>query len=249
MLADPELELLRDLLREDPGAWVFVDVAVEVARRGDHAHAITILYAGIERCPRRADAWDALGQVCPTASHVRKAIAAFLEIVGVEGHDEALANAYVALQERLAALRVEGATPIGAAPRQQRATDLSLSADRAEAYANLGRPDRAIRVYRRLVRSDPSNRHWSARLSALLSARDSTDGADFDLSGEMPSPDHAPIMVALRPNPLQLGATQPDHGGRVMEPATPVAVTRRFTARVPSYGLPEDAPPRGRSGA
>jgi hypothetical protein len=73
------------------------------------------------------------------------------------------------------------------------------SRSRAEAYVGRGRPDRAIRVLRRLLFHEPSNLELRARLDELL-AGPRTRPTD-DLSEELPDPSVVPPLLRM-PSPV-----------------------------------------------
>lgn len=150
--------------------------------------------------------------------------------------DQARANA---LSEALALLhpgRAPWVPPVDAEPplprrheRGPRAPDPLITSSRAEAYVAAGRPDRAIRVYRRLLRAAPEDLALRRRLGELLQAP-KPERLD-DLSDEIPAPGAVPVTV---PGALPRAATPqapPGLGIPVPSAFTPVHAERRETDR------------------
>lgn len=258
MLADPELDLLRELLEEDPGAGVFLDVARELVRRGDEDGAIRVLERGLVFAPKRADGWQLLMDVSTakgwpgrTAMVMDKVDPKVFEAAGLPGiYAEAMLRAGREPGEAGAAAYVElmpgesGVELIGDAQRPM--SDPLLSPKRAEAYCAVGRPDRAVRVYRRLVFHHPDHDQYAMRLAELLE-RDFDHIGDEDLSEELPSPALAPDLQVPRPT-FALGsdedATQPDPmNAATVAPARErqaVFADDEMSQRPFVYGMPED---------
>ncbi|MBW1877568.1 MAG: tetratricopeptide repeat protein [Deltaproteobacteria bacterium] len=170
-LPDPELELLREMLLEDPGSEVFRQVGRELIDRGEWDEAVEVLVRGLDADGEAGEGWELLVEAAVQAGQYLRARAA-LEHVDVDPtRNEAMARAHVLTLEavgkvdtaRAAAERflehhvgdvvVQSAMGRLTAPppdHRRRAADPLVSVRRAEEYVALGRPDRAIRVYRRL---------------------------------------------------------------------------------------------------
>jgi hypothetical protein len=101
--------------------------------------------------------------------------------------------------ESLLAGSVVAAPPAELEPPLVLSVDPVLTEDRAAAYARAGRPDRAVRVLRRLLFYNPRSKRIRERLNALL-------GTPFerecdDLSEELPDPSKFPPPSISMPRP------------------------------------------------
>ncbi len=204
-LSDPELELLTELLEEDPSADVFVTVAQEMIRREQWSEAVRILVAALkdangpelvsgkellaiaaleEGQPLRA--LDAIKGLPPKSLDDRRI--ARVRVLAYEGTghiDEARAAAEAYLKNHpgdtdILAVLERADLPQG--DGYNRATDPFVNTERAEQYVILGRPDRAIRLYRRILFHNPGNPTLLARLRELA---DEPVYAEDDLSEEI----------------------------------------------------------------
>lgn len=246
-LSDPELELLMELLEDDPGADVWFQVGEELVRRADWAEAEKVLSGGLganPEAPESEAAWALLaraslelGQLglslaalenvsddpakAPEAARVRflaleragrgdaarQAVDAFLEI----HPDDVVATS---AKERLSGAVVAGSVlPIGRAP------DPMVTMDRARRYVAVGRPDRAARVYRRILFHNPTFAGAQAALREL--GRDAL-GVHLteDLSEEILHPASAPPSLDMPAPALQvLAADDEDTQPRGLPPA------------------------------
>jgi tetratricopeptide (TPR) repeat protein len=240
-LADPELELLREILDEDPSDPAYLEVAREYVRRGDWPDAIRVLIAATDAGATDAEAWSMLAIASFEASQYLRALSAIDRFGADVAHSDLLSRLKVLALERsgqgdraksaaLAHLagypddhvvaaslrRLQQAPTPTAEPRR---ADPMINAARAEAYVAVGRVDRAIRVYRRLAFQDPGDMDVRRRLREL-------EGVDLhgedDLSEELSAD-----MEADRPPGLAMpypGTATPAPHQPVPHPPTPTAV-------------------------
>lgn len=226
-LPDPELDLLREVLKDDPGAPVFVQVVRELTWRSAYDEALSVARAGIDASREvPPEAWEALARAALEGGQILKALGALRHLSPdpVEHEDQArlrvqiLEAAGKAAQARQAAEAFLDVHPqdvvveavierLDAPPPdvRRRLPDPLVSVGRAEAYAAVGRADRAIRVLRRLWFHHPDDlglRHRIGELSAQPS------GPPDDLSEEI---DEA------------RASTRPPPGLRAPSPSRPVA--------------------------
>ncbi len=241
MLADPELDLLRELLEEDPGAPEFVDVGSELLRRNQGTSAVATLIAGLERDPSRDDGWKILFAAAGTGTVAfRRAREALERLRPDHATDDALAGLVPAdapTPKRRPATRRRSSPPVAVGPRRI-ISDPMLTQERAEAFVTIGRLDRAIRVYRRLAFHSPKDRALERRLRELQGGGSFEDLMEDDLSEELPSPALAPHLQMPMPRfgEVDLGErTAPDDGTGV-NPATDVPVAGRSRAPEPPPG-------------
>jgi tetratricopeptide (TPR) repeat protein len=243
-LADPELELLKEILFDDPSDEAHLDVAREYVRRQDWTSALRILNAATDAGGNEPESWSMLAQAAFNATQYLRALAA-IDRFGpdIEYSDllsririEALLCAgrtdrarefctehltrfpsdslAVALMERM-----RDRTPEMLQRRQ--GMDPLLTAERAEGYANMGRVDRAVRVYRRLRFHDPAKAQYDRRLREL-------QGIDSDAPDDM-SEELTADMEAQRPPRLAMpvpgvATPTPGHVRRLEVTHVPTAV-------------------------
>ncbi len=226
-LSDPELELLRDLLVDDPGAEPWFQVGEELIRRGEWLEAEIVISGGLSVHTERMEAWPLLARASLELGHVGLALAALdnvdfdpdgapeaarVRILALEraGRTEDLRlcmDAFLSVdpddvvvtsvQERLtgAAEVVQSADVVPG-----RIPDPMISMDRADRYIAVGRPDRAMRVYRRILFHDPGNAGARAGLKGLGAfSRQMTE----DLSEELLHPASAPPALDMPAPKLQ----------------------------------------------
>lgn len=208
-LTDPELDLLLELVSEDPAAEVFVQVGQELARRERWAEGMGVLSRGLEHHPELMVAWPVLARTAleagrpalaldsirrtpidPTES-LEPAIVEMLALERLGRVDEAMDKAVAFLEiwpneVVVSALieRIEAPPPDPAA----RAADPFVTVARAERYVAIDRVDRAVRLYRRILFHNRGDRALETRLARLASGVDEDHMAD-DLSEEIVSPD------------------------------------------------------------
>lgn len=247
-LTDPELDLLRELLEEEPGAEVYADVARELIRRDAWVEAFRVLERAAAVCPAPRDLRGLHAKAAIVVGLHHRAI----ELVGLIGPDAALEPELVdveviarraigdpgrasALDEALAALhpnRKAWTPPSASEPpvqdrrhRPPRAPDPLITLARAEAYVGVGRPDRAIRVYRRLLWGAPQDLELRRRLSELLKSP-LPERLD-DLSDELPAPG------SVRPGlpRASISPAPPGLGIPVPRAFTPAPIERQVTDR------------------
>ncbi len=223
-LTDPELELLLEVVAEDPGDDVYLQIGEELIRRARWAEAATHLMRGIAHAPD-AKGWEMLGRAHLEAGDPLAALRAIENAPRAPG-SEASRVEILALERggRVADAR-EKATALLAAdsgdivaqalierldsPPQSgrvRSPDPDLTVDRAEQYVTLDRVDRAIRLYRRLLFHNPGHIALGARLREL--ARETLVADDFSrdfTTDTAPIPaDLAPLVVVPRVGPTSV---------------------------------------------
>jgi tetratricopeptide (TPR) repeat protein len=234
-LTDPELELLLEVLEEDPGDDVYVKVGEELIRRSKWAEAARILGAGLAAAPVPA-AWLLAGRARLELGDPEGALKAVLSAkASIPAHGEAARVQMLALERsghvkearEIADRLLAESTDVVAqalierldAPQPEAppsAPDPTLTPAMAERFAEIGRYDRAIRLYRRLVHHNPAHRSLQVRLAELSSehpeaedlTRDSTTEAPVDIP-------MAPLEVVPRlgatPVPVERAVVPSDH--------------------------------------
>lgn len=176
------------MLAEDPGAEVFLQVGRELLDRGLWQEAADVLAAGLETGGGAPEAWALLARAAHESGQHLQALAALghcetdptgheelarlrvlaLEATGDLGRARAAAEDFLRVHPDDVVVtsvleRLESPPP----DRRRRLADPLISVVRAEQYLDLGRTDRAIRVYRRLVQHFPSDPSLQHRLREL----------------------------------------------------------------------------------
>jgi len=207
-LTDPELDLLRELLEDDPTADLYQQVGEELVRRSEWAEARDVFLRGLRGGPHPpsssllARAALELGdfEVALTALEAVDCApgteAARLEILALErsgqtaaAKDKARAFLEVDPNDVVVTSAVER-LDAPAPENDQRAADPFYTVERAERYVAIGRIDRAIRVYRRILHSNRGDHGIQQRLRQL--AAEGGLGAQDDLSEELTDPGLVP---------------------------------------------------------
>ncbi len=211
-LTDPELDLLRELLEDDPEDDVYLQVGRELVRRAQWSEATSVLAGGMGSGKGEPEGWSllaraslesgsldianaALGKMDPDPTRNPADAALAILILEASGRHEVARTAiaeFLAVEPNdvvvQAALDRLDAPAVAAAVI--RTPDPFVSLDRAERYVTVGRQDRAVRVYRRLVYHNPENAAIRTRLRQLMA----NDEAFFqdDLSEELEDPRAVP---------------------------------------------------------
>ncbi|MFK7929315.1 MAG: hypothetical protein AB8H79_14065 [Myxococcota bacterium] len=189
MITGPELDLLQEVLSEDPAADIFLDVAHALLDRGDTRKAAMVLRRAFESGAANDDAARTLAQA---ASEVGddKGLRLAAEHLGEDAmrREPALARAWAVALDRGGSL--EKAAELAQAlldahgdddelraiiDRQKapppegsvRGRDPFFTAARAEEYLESSRIDLAVRVYRRILAANPDDNIVHARLLRL----------------------------------------------------------------------------------
>ncbi len=243
-LTDPELDLLREMLEEDPTDPVFLQVGEELVRRNLHAEARAVLQAGLRAHPEAVDGWRHLTRAALECSDYDEALRAWdragdrhqadpsfasLRILALEraGRTAEAREAIEAFEARFGDhdVVVEAAKERLSAPEAARslsARDPFLTVALAERYVAMGREDRAIRVYRRILFRHPDQVSLQARIVQLDRAFAPPD--DFtDLSEELADPNSVPPVFEM-PRPAITSASvkpAPTRHARPPMPARP----------------------------
>lgn len=214
-LTDPELDLLLEMLADDPADDVVVQVADELCRRMrfGEAHAVLRVAFAAGREDREVRALLArtsleTGAWAEAVRHV--------ESLGGPGDEPRLNHVWVLGLERIgqperalaAALRWLERVPDDVVVREAvgrlrappvdpriRGPDPFVTAGRAERYVALDRRDRAVRVVRRLLHHHPSDLGLAARLGVLTSAPHDWD--EDDLSEDLTDPALVPPELPM----------------------------------------------------
>lgn len=214
-LTDPELDLLRDFLQDDPTDEVFLQVGAELVRRQEWVEAEQVLRAGLEAHPDEQEGWELLARAAMECGHHDLALTALprfdtdparqpanarleieiLERAGLRGDAAGRIEAYLAVHPDDAAVRALrdrlAAPPVLA---RRRGADPFDTPERAESYVTIGRVDRALRVYRRLLYHHPDDARIVARLRELAAARTVRLP---DLAEELGDPGLAPAELRM----------------------------------------------------
>lgn len=241
-LPEPELELLREMLEEDPGAEVFLQVGRELTGRGNHGEAIDVLLAGIDaRDEAPEEGWRLLAEASLRAGQYLRAVNALrrvdtdpetdaqmarlrvlvLEAIGRDEQAREAAEGFLEVHpgDVVVTTALERMTAPPPDPGRRLADPL-VSVKRAEQYAALGRARRALRIYRRLHYHHPDELGLEHRVRELQGqpALPPDDLSD-ELTGERVT--GAPPGLTM-PAPALQGAT--DEGDTLeSEPFTPDA--------------------------
>ncbi len=229
-LTDPELDLLLELLEEDPVSDVYLQVGEELLRRCRWDEAYAVLHAGTQASEVPASALAAYARACLEAGQLDDALhsvarvrqrvpelppsLARVEFLALERsgrHDEARERVRARLAvdpddvvAQSAHERLEAPPP----DVRRRARDPFVTVARAESYAHAGRVDRAVRAYRRILENNQSDRGVAARLAQLLNQPH--EPVDDDLSEELADPSLVPPeLKAPRPRLRDLRSALP----------------------------------------
>lgn len=254
-LTDPELDLLRELLTEDPGADAFVDVARELVRRERWGEAVRVLSAGLELNRDRREGWELLARAAVEDGQFLRALGAIdvldptpdrhpalvaLQVAALAGageaaRAEALAESLQMLHPNdpvvAEASRRVRRTPSGAADQgPPRGSDPLVSLERADAYVRVGRTDRAVRVLRRLLHSHPHHPALHRRLRELLELPH--EPIMDDLSEELPDPQLAPDLSMPAPS-LPRAVDVEEDDDEITQPQIDLDELRRRAGQTP----------------
>ncbi|MEQ1505166.1 MAG: hypothetical protein ABMB14_23225 [Myxococcota bacterium] len=226
-LTDPELDLLREMLEDDPTSDVYLQVGEELVRRSLWGEATAVLSGGIARpgapIPRRASELLArasleAGRYGVTLTAIasldrdprRNPEVARLEILALERSgrlEEAKSRASAFLAHDPKDVVVASVLERLDAPppkRGRRAADPFFTVERAERYVDLGRTDRAVRAYRRILLANRGDPAIELRMRQLMSA---PADVEDDLSSELTDPGlvpEGPDPSATPPGPLEM---------------------------------------------
>jgi tetratricopeptide (TPR) repeat protein len=254
-LTDPELDLLLEMLEEDPAEGVFVQVGEELIRRGRWSEAVEVLWRGVNHTPDRK-AWELLARAGLESGRYEVAQAALVEVDRTPASNPEMARVEILVLERSGRLDAAKARAelflahdgndvvVGAVlerlqappPRATwRAADPFFTVARAEHYVDIGRADRALRVYRRILLANPGSRPIELRMRQLMSAP--ANIAD-DLSAELTDPNLVPELPDASPGPIDMPSP------RLSVPGDPDTLDTDVPAPVRGF-TPAPAPRRG----
>jgi len=175
--------------------------------RGEQRDAIVVLEQALEVHPNHREGWALLAQAAVEVEEYLRALMALealgpnperdpewvvLQIRALVGVGQleraaALADAVLLLHPHLEAVQKAFDRTGRIPPATLRGPDPAVTAGRAEEYVAIGRIDRAVRVYRRLLFHHPEDDAVRTRLLELL---DQPLPERDDLSEELPDPGH-----------------------------------------------------------
>jgi tetratricopeptide (TPR) repeat protein len=267
-LPDPELDLLLEMLAEDPASGPFLQVGEELLRRSRWEEAVQVLWNGLAQQPDRRG-WEWLARAALEAGRYDVARAALIEVDRDPRTNPEMARIEILVLERSGRLEQARACAdrflaidprdvvvtsvierLDAPPPSSsvRAADPFYTVDRAERYVELGRADRALRVFRRIQLANPKDQAIELRIRQLLTA---PSNIEDDLSAELtdpglvpPEPDPHDLSHSLQGPPLAK-ATPSLSSPRM---GTPGGAHRSYMPGHEPDELPTDvpAPTRGR---
>lgn len=208
-LTDPELDLLTELLEDDPTADLYLQVGEEYVRRTRWSEARDVLTAGLEGDERPPEAYALLARATLELADYPACLQALRKVDTAPGSEggrveilalERAGRTDEAREKAMAYLAVDADDVVVASvierleappPDQaQRGADPFDTVERAERFVAIGRPDRAVRVYRRILRHHPGDQGIQLRVRELV------NGAPFDrpddLSEELTDPGLVP---------------------------------------------------------
>lgn len=218
-LTDPELDLLRELLADEPTDDVYLQVGEELVRRAAWIEAEDVLRRGLTVHDDSAgwallaraslevgdfsqslSAWARAGSALQSQIELQRVRVLALERAGrideargavsdYEAHHDEPDVVIEAVKERIEAPPPESSIS---------AADPFLTVRKAEQYAAIGRVDRALRIYRRILFRYPDDLAIRSRLLQL----DSGDHEELvpDLSEELLDPNLVPPDLTM-PSP------------------------------------------------
>lgn len=189
MITGPELDLLQEVLAEDPTADVYLDVAHALLDRGDTRKAATVLRRALEYGVQDLPTARLLAQTAGEIGDDR-GLRVAAQSLGEDAmkSEPVLARAYAIALDRAGDLDragelarslidAHGSDPVleGILERRDaplpdphiRARDPLFTVRRAESYLESGRPDLAVRAYRRILAAHPHDQTVHARLLRL----------------------------------------------------------------------------------
>jgi tetratricopeptide (TPR) repeat protein len=214
-LTDPELDLLRELLDDDPTDDVYLQVGEELVRRAAWVEAERVLTRGLEANDDE-EGWALLARAALETSDFGTALKSWaragsdqqgtVEMMHVHAlalersgrMDEARHAVDRYLQHHPGDVVLESIRERLDAPppdAQRSANDPFLTVQRAEQYAAIGRLDRAARIYRRILFRYPDDLAIRARLLQIDNAED--DDLPQDLSEELLDPNLVPPDLTM----------------------------------------------------
>jgi tetratricopeptide (TPR) repeat protein len=259
-LTDPELDLLQELLADDPTDDVFVQVGEELNRRSQFAEAVEVLRAGLDAHADDADGWRALARAALETHHYDEALSAWKRAGDAHQADPDFARLRILALERSGRIddarsavaefeaRFEGHDVVVEAAKERMeappaaatlsAADPFLTVGLAERYVALGREDRALRVYRRILFHHPDDVSIQSRLEQLK-AEDSRLDDYTDLSEELADPNLVPPDLTM-PMPAITSASVKPAPSRASVPQAGSVPNRAGPA--PTVDEIEDAP-------
>lgn len=250
-LTDPELDLLQELLEDDPEDDVFLQVGEELNRRARWGESYAVLRRGLQVHQDEAEGWALLARAALEVGEYRNCLSAWeragvtyqsdpdmgrvrilaLERSGRTGEAKEAIEAFE-LDHGMGDVVIDAAKERLDAPppdRNQSARDPFLTVAHAERYAALGRTDRAIRIYRRILFRFPDDLALKSRLDQLRNYDFEAD--DFtDLSEELVDPTSVPPQLVM-PEPGITSASvepAPQRGERPVPSASKPAGLEAF---------------------
>lgn len=225
-----------EILEEDPADEAFLEIGREYVRRENWAKALRVLGAAADAGADLPEGWSLLARAAFQSAQYLRALAALDRFGDDIVHSDELSRLKVESlflagqlershreltahltrfphdeQAEALAQRMRRATP--AATGRRHGVDPLLTVERAEEYVRVGRIDRAVRVYRRLIFHAPENERYARRLAQLegyefAEPDDLSEELTADMEAERPprlampsSGMGTPAPVPLRPRP------------------------------------------------
>jgi tetratricopeptide (TPR) repeat protein len=257
-LPDPELDLLLEMLAEDPASGPFLQVGEELLRRSRWEEAVEVLWNGLAQQPDRRG-WEWLARAALEAGRYDVARAALIEVERDPRLNPEMARVEILVLERSGRLEQARACAerflsvdpmdvvvtsvierLDAPPPSSsvRAADPFYTVDRAERYVEIGRADRALRVFRRIQLANPKDTAIELRIRQLLTA---PSHIEDDLSAELTDPGLVP------PEP-DLSDLLHSAAGPPLAKATPSLSSPRLSTPHPSTQHSSTPPPSTQAG-
>ncbi|MEQ1568259.1 MAG: hypothetical protein ABMA64_21650 [Myxococcota bacterium] len=255
-LTDPELDLLLEMLEEDPSDDVLQQVGTELIRRARWRDAARVL-------GRASEAGVLAPQVAVLLARANLELGCDAEVLvalrGLPrdpvGHPERARLEILALERtgraeeaRVAGRRFVEVDPhdvvvnavldrLSAPPPEPhgRGADPFYTVERAERYVEVGRSDRAVRVYRRILLANPADASVQNRMRQLIAA---PPDIEDDLSAELTDPRLVPTDADTAPGlaePIHMPPTQltPPGVDRELVPTDLPAAQRSYRPAMP----------------
>ncbi len=226
-LTDPELDLLRELLEDDPTSDLYLQVGAELVRRGRFVEALPILAQGsahdhdpdgkallaraslevgeFDICLATLASLDTDPTTAPDNANIK--MLAHERRGEIDAAREMAQQILVAMPDDIVAATVLERLDAPPPDASGRASDPFVTVERAERYVIVGRVDRAIRVYRRLLFHNPTDRGIELRLRQLTAG--DIDPPFDDLSEELTDPGLTPPEFTMPAPGLRSSATPP----------------------------------------
>lgn len=205
-MTDAELQLLTELLADDPGAESLAKVGAALHFRGRSQEAYELLRRGLAANPHHDHGWLVFVKVAGAVDDHVAVLEALEHVDADPGKNASMARARIAALEKTGQrtrvraacnrfLEVHPDDPeilrtidrLNAPPPmvERTARDPFLTVERAESYVAHGRVDKAIRAYRRILHRHPHDMGVEKRLFELIEMPHEHEWMEDDLSEEI----------------------------------------------------------------